>query len=118
MRPTTPELELVGEAVRALRRGRGPSLHPRACAARTRDGEVVTALGLGDRCPEPAAVGVVLGSGSEVATLVTVRHTGEDTTIVETPCSDCRAVLRAHAPGVRIIHLAGGLQVAREADLP
>lgn len=118
MRPTTPELELVGEAVRALRRGRNPSLHPRACAARTRTGEVVTTLGLGDSCPEPAAVAAVLGAGGEVATLVTVRHTGEDTTVVEAPCAECRAVLRRHAPGVRVVHLAGGLQVAGVADLP
>lgn len=118
MRPTTPELALVGEAVRALRRGRGPSWHPTAAAARTRDGEVVTALGLGEHCPEPAAVAAVLASGSEVATLVSVRHTGADSTVVQTPCSSCRAVLRRHAAGVRVLHLDDGLKVAREADLP
>ncbi len=118
MRPTTPELELVGEAVRALRRGGDPVAHPRACAVRTRTGEVVTAVALGDRCPEPAALAVVLAAGSVPITLVAVRHTGADTTTVQTPCPDCRDALLVHAPGVRVLHLAGGLRVAGVEQLP
>lgn len=111
MRPSPPDLELLGEAVRALRRGLGPAEHPTAAAVRTRTGAVHVGLGLGSACPEPVAVAAALAHGQPVATLVAVRHVDADTTRVEAPCAACRAVLQRHAPGVRVLHLADGLRV-------
>lgn len=118
MRPQPADLELVGSAVRALRRGRGPELHPTAAAVRTTTGRVVVGLGLGAGCPEPAAVSAALALGERVETLVAVRHVDADATRVLTPCPDCRRVLVRHAPGARVVHLAGGLAVSLVADLP
>jgi cytidine deaminase len=117
VRPTPTDLELLGEAVRALRRGVGPELHPTAAAVRTSTGAVFTALGLGDRCAEVAAVAGALAAGQRVATVVVVRHVDEDTTRVQTPCRECRDLLTLHAPAVRVLHLDDGLRVARVADL-
>lgn len=111
MRPDPADLELVGAAVSALRKGRGPELHPAAAAVRTRTGRVVTGLGVGG-CPELVAVGAALALGEKVVTLVTVRHVDADATRVCDPCPACRTLLRRHAPGVRVVHLAGGLQVS------
>jgi cytidine deaminase len=111
VRPDPADLELVGAAVSALRRGRGPDLHPAAAAVRTRTGRVVTGLGLGG-CAEPVAVGAALALGEKVVSLVAVRHVDADATRVTEPCPACRALLRRHAPGVRVLHLADGLRVA------
>lgn len=123
-RPGQEDLALVGEAVTALRRGLGPTLHPSASAARSADGVVVTALTLsggaasGGICSEAAAVSAVLAQGRRVATIVTVKHVSDDATRVVAPCGACRSVLLAHAPAVRVVHLADGLRVARVAALP
>jgi cytidine deaminase len=118
VRPQQQDLELVGSAVRALRRGLGPELHPTATAVRTSGGHVHTSLGLGGGCPEPGAIGTALAAGERVSTLVTVRHVSADATRVVAPCRDCRALLLVHAPALRVIHLADGLQVAPVAELP
>lgn len=118
MRPEPADLELVGAAVSALRKGRGPELHPTAAAVRTSSGRVVTGLGLGGACPEPVALGAALALGEQVDRLAAVRHVDADVTRVLTPCRSCRALLRVHAPRVRVVHLADGLQVAPLADLP
>ena len=118
MRPSSLDLELLGEAVRALRRGQGPALHPTAAAVRTQDGAVHVAVGLGTRCAEPAALGAALASGSPVATLVAVVHVDADTTRVVAPCPSCRTLLQRHAPGVRVLHLADGLRVGAVRALP
>ena len=118
MRAQPADLELVGAAVSALRRGRGPELHPTAAAVRTSSGRVVTGLGLGGSCAEPAAVGAALALGEQVEVLAAVRHVDADVTRVAAPCRSCRALLRVHAPGVRVLHLADGLQVAPVAELP
>ncbi len=113
MRPEPADLELVGAAVSALRRGLGPQLHPTAAAVRTSSGQVVSGLGLGPGCPEPVAVGAALALGERVATVVAVRHVSAEATRVTTPCSGCLALLRRHAPAVRVVHLADGLRVDR-----
>ncbi|HEU0101859.1 MAG TPA: hypothetical protein VFR07_06010 [Mycobacteriales bacterium] len=117
MRPEPADLELVGAAVAALRRGLGPELHPRAAAVRTSAGRVVTGLGLGAACAEPVAVGAALALGERVVTLAAVRHVDADATRVTTPCAGCRTVLRQHAPGVRVLLLADGLRVRTLAEL-
>lgn len=118
MRPQQHDLELVGSAVRALRKGLGPELHPTATAVRTSGGHVHTALGLGGGCPEPGAVGTALAAGERISTIVTVRHVNADQTRVVPPCRECRVLLVVHAPAVRVIHLGEGLAVAAIADLP
>jgi len=118
MRCAPEDLELVGAAVSALRRGVGPQLHPAAAAVRTSSGQVVAALGLGAQCAEPAAVAAALALGERVALLVAVRHVSADATRVTAPCRACRTLLVSHAPSVRVVHLAEGLQVSRVADLP
>ena len=116
-RPGAADLELVGAAVRALRRGLGPPRHPAAAAVRTATGALVVALGLDDACPEPAAVAAALAGGNRVATLVAVQHVSADATRVSSPCPACRALLRRHAPGTRVVHLHDGLRVAPVEDL-
>jgi len=118
MRCAPEDLELVGAAVSALRRGAGPLLHPAAAAVRTADGRVVSALALGALCAEPSAVAAALGQGGRAATLVAVRHVTHDATRVTAPCGSCRALLAQHAPGLRVVHLADGLQVSRVGELP
>jgi len=118
MRCGPEDLELVGAAVSALRRGVGPQLHPTAAAVRTASGRVVAGLGLGGLCAEPAAVAAALAQGERVATLVAVRHVTDDATRVTAPCRSCRALLVQHAPSVRVVHLADGLRVDRVEDLP
>lgn len=118
MRPEQSDLELVGSAVRALRKGLGPELHPTASAVRTSGGHVHVALGLGGGCPEPGAVGAALAHGERVSTIVTVRHVDADSTRVVAPCRTCRAQLAVHAPALRVVHLADGLRVARVSELP
>lgn len=118
MRPGPADLELVGAAVRALRRGRGPELHPAAAAVRTSAGRVVVGLGLGAACAEPVALGAALAVGEPVVALAAVRHVSAETTRVTTPCPACRALLDRHAPGVLVLHLADGLAVERVRDLP
>lgn len=118
MRPQQHDLELVGSAVRALRKGLGPELHPTATAVRTSGGHVHTCLGLGGGCSEPGALGTALAAGERASTLVTVRHVNADQTRVVTPCRDCRALLAVHAPALRVVHLGDGLSVALLADLP
>ena len=117
-RPGPAELELVGAAVSALRKGLGPELHPTAAAVRTSTGAVVAGLGLGSSCAETAAVGAALARGERVSALAAVRHVSADATRVTSPCPACRAMLRRHAPDVRVVHLADGLRVARVAALP
>lgn len=118
-RPGEDDLALVGQAVSALRRGLGPDLHPAASAARTDEGDVVVALALRDAlCSEASAVAAVLARGRRVATLATVQHVTEDRTRVVSPCPSCRALLRRHAPAVRVVHLADGLQVSEPGRLP
>ena len=116
-RPGSADLDLVGAAVSALRRGGGPALHPSVAAVRTAGGQVVAGLGLYERCPEPAAVAAALALGEAVASLVAVRHVDADSTRVTTPCAACRAVLRRHAPGLRVVHLRDGLRVAPVSEL-
>lgn len=118
MRPEPADLELVGAAVTALRKGLGPELHPAAAAVRTDSGRVVPGLGLGGACPEPVAVGAALALGERLDVLVAVRHVSSDSTRVTTPCRACRELLRRHAPGVRVVHLAAGLRVDPLAALP
>ncbi len=118
MRPGPADLELVGAAVSALRRGVGPRLHPCASAVRTSAGRVVVGLGLGAACSEPVAVGAALALGERVVALAAVRYVDADATRVVAPCPACRALLRTHAPAVRVVHLADGLRVACVADLP
>lgn len=118
MRPQPADLELVGAAVAALRRGSGPELHPSAAAVRTSGGRVVTGLGLGGRCAEPVAVGAALALGEPVVALVGVRHVDAGAARVTAPCAACRAVLRLHAPDVRVLHLADGLRISPLAGLP
>lgn len=125
MRPGPEELALVGAAVSALRKGLGPALHPSAAAVRTSSGTVVAALGLAltapgqdPRCPEPAALAAALALGERAAVLVAVRHVSDDATRVTTPCRACRALLRAHAPALRVVHLGEGLQVSPVDALP
>ena len=118
MRCAPEDLELVGAAVSALRRGTGPYLHPAAAAVRTADGRVVSALALGALCAEPAVVATALAQGERVATLVAVRHVSDDVTRVTAPCRSCRTLLAQHAPAVRVVHLADGLRVSGLADLP
>ena len=118
MRCAPEDLELVGAAVSALRKGVGPQLHPAAAAVRTASGRVVTGLGLGALCAEPAAVAAALALGERVAALAAVRHVTDDATRVTAPCRACRALLVTHAPSVRVVHLADGLQVSRVEDLP
>ncbi len=118
MRAGPADLELLGEAVRSLRRGLGPPLHPAAAAVRTASGRVVTGLGLGNRCPEPVAVGAALALGERVAVLAAVRHVDADTTRVSPPCPACRDLLREHAPAVKVLHLADGLHVSGVDALP
>ncbi len=118
-RPDEDDLALVGSAVHALRQGLGPDLHPTASAARADDGSVVVALGLRDAvCSEAAVVGAVLAQGRRVATLASVRHVTADQTRVTSPCPSCRALLRRHAPAVRVVHLAEGLKVSAPGQLP
>lgn len=117
MKPETRDLELVGAAVSALRRGLGPGLHPTAAAVRTSGGQVVTGLGLDRLCAEPVAVGAVLALGERAVTLATVRHLGDDATRVTTPCAACRELLTRHAPALRVVHLADGLTVSRVSAL-
>jgi len=118
VRPELAELELVGAAVTALRRGLGPVLHPSAAAVRTSSGRIVTGLGLGAACPEPVAVGAALALGEQVVALAAVRHVDADATRVVTPCRACRLVLRVHAPVVRVLHLADGLRTSGLDALP
>ena len=118
MRPDTADLELIGAAVTALRRGLGPELHPAATAVRTAAGRIVTGLALGTGCAEPVAVGAALALGEPVLTLATVRHVDADRTKVTAPCARCRSLLRVHAPGLRVLHLSEGLRVQALADLP
>ena len=63
MRPEPADLDLVGAAVSALRRGLGPELHPRAAAVRTASGRVVAGLGLGEGSEfrQPMAIAVIGG---------------------------------------------------------
>ena len=117
-RPGPAELELVGAAVTALRKGRGPELHPTAAAVRTSTGAVVAGLGVDRSCAEAVAVGAALARGERVAALAAVRHVSTDATRVTVPCATCRTLLTRHAPAVRVVHLADGLRVARVADLP
>ena len=117
-RPGPGDLELVGAAVRALRRGLGPELHPSAAAARTSAGAVVTGLGVDAACAEAVAVGAALARGERVQALAAVRHVSADATQVTSPCPACRTMLVRHAPAVRVVHLADGLRVARVAQLP
>lgn len=118
-RPGDADLALVGAAVSALRRGAGPDLHPAASAVRTDDGEVVVALALRDAvCSEAAVVAAVLAQGRRIGTLATVHHVTADATRVTAPCPSCRALLRRHAPGVRVVHLADGLKVSPPGQLP
>ena len=118
-RPGELDLALVGQAVSALRRGRGPDLHPTAAAARAEDGTVTAALGVKDfACAEAAVVAAVLASGRHPMTLATVRHVSADATRVIAPCPSCRAMLQRHAPGVRVVHLAEGLRVTPADALP
>ena len=112
------DLELVGAAVTALRKGLGPELHPAAAAVRTSTGRIVTGLALGSGCAEVAAVGAALALGEPVRTLATVRHLDRETTRVTAPCPSCRRMLTTHAPGVRVLHLADGLRVGDLADVP
>ncbi len=116
-RPGAADLELVGAAVSALRRGLGPPRHPAAAAVRTATGEVVVALGLDHACPEPAAVAAALAGGTRVVTLVAVQHVSADATRVSSPCPACRVLLRRHAPAARVLHLRDGLRIARVEDL-
>ena len=116
-RPGESDLVLVGQAVSALRRGRGAPWT--AAAARTSTGEVVVALGLKDFvCAEAAVVAGVLARGAQVDTLVTVRHVSDDATRVVAPCPSCRALLQKHASSARVVHLAEGLRVSRVGALP
>lgn len=117
-RPGPADLELVGAAVTALRKGLGPDLHPTAAAVRTSTGEVVAGLGVDPACAEAVAVGAALARGQRVAALAAVRHVSDDRTRVTVPCEACRAMLARHAPAVRVVHLADVLRVARVADLP
>ena len=119
MRPGPPDLELVGAAVSALRRGLGARLHPSAAAVRTSSGAVVTGLGLGPSvCAEPVAVGAALSRGERVVALAVVRHVDDDATRVTAPCEACRALLRVHAPAVLVVHLADGLRIGPVDALP
>jgi len=117
-RPGAGDLELVGAAVSALRRGLGPDLHPTAAAVRTSTGRLVTGLGLAPVCAEAVAVGAALALGERVAALAAVRHVSADGTRVTAPCGGCRAMLLRHAPAVRVVHLREGLRVARVGELP
>lgn len=112
------DLELVGAAVRALRKGLGPGVHPTAAAVRTSVGQVVTGLGLDTACAEAVAVGAALARGERVTALAAVQHVSADAARVTAPCRACRALLARHAPVVRIVHLADGLKVARVGELP
>lgn len=116
-RPDDAELELVGEAVSALRRAVGtPS---RAAALRTEAGEVITAVSLGTAvCAEGAALGAALSTGQRAVALAAVRHLSEDATRVSAPCAACRQLLRSYAPGVRVVHLSDGLRVSGVDGLP
>lgn len=118
MRPQQNDLDLIGCAVRALRKGLGPHQHPTATAVRTSVGSVHLALGLGDGCPEPGAVGAAQARGERVTTLVTVRHVDADTTRVISPCRPCQQLLARHAPALRVVHLADGLRVTNITDVP
>ena len=117
-RPGPADLELVGAAVGALRRGLGAGLHPAAAAVRTSSGVLVTGLGVDGACPEAVAVGAALARGDRVSALAAVRHVSDDATRVTSPCPSCRTMLLRHAPAVRVVHLADGLRVSRVGDLP
>ncbi len=117
-RPGPADLELVGAAVSALRRGLGPELHPSAAAVRTSAGTVVAGLGVDGACAEAVAVGAALARRERVSALAAVRHVSADATRVTAPCPACRAMLLRHAPAVRVVHLADGLRVARVGALP
>lgn len=116
-RPDDAELQLVGQAVSALRRAAGTPT--RAAALRTDDGEVVTAVSLGPAvCAEAAALAAALSHGTRPVAVVAVRHLSEEATRVSAPCGSCRQLLRSYAPGIRVVHLNDGLRVAGVDGLP
>ncbi len=116
-RPDDAELQLVGEAVSALRRAVGTPT--RSAAVRTESGDVVTAVSLGTAvCAEGAALSAALSTGQRVVALVAVRHLSDDATRVSAPCPACRQLLRSYAPGVRVVHLSDGLRVSGVDALP
>ena len=114
-RPTDDDLALVGQAVEVL--GRPVASRSRAAAAvRTSSGSVFQGFALGGACAEPVAVVAALAAGQRVTALAVVAR-GAGTRVV-TPCASCRALLTAYAPGVSVLHVAGGLRVAPVAELP
>ena len=116
-RPDDAELQLVGDAVSALRRAVGSPT--RAAAVRTEDGDVLTAVSLGPAvCAEAAALATALSRGTKAVALVAVRHLSDDATRVSAPCAGCRQLLRSYAPGIRVVHLNDGLRVSGVDGLP
>ncbi|MFD3486476.1 cytidine deaminase family protein [Streptomyces sp. NPDC058665] len=97
--------ELVDAATRLIvARAKGDD-HTVACAARDRDGRIVTGLNVYHFTGGPCAELVTIGAAAAVGAydLVTVVAVGSDGRSVLPPCGRCRQVLLDYFPRVDVI---------------
>ncbi|MFI6083993.1 cytidine deaminase family protein [Streptomyces sp. NPDC051217] len=97
--------ELVDAATRlVVARAKGDD-HTVACAARDRDGRIVTGLNVYHFTGGPCAELVTIGAAAAVGAydLVTVVAVGSDGRGVLPPCGRCRQVLLDYFPRVEVV---------------
>ncbi|WP_329385934.1 cytidine deaminase family protein [Streptomyces sp. NBC_01716] len=100
--------ELVDTATRLIvARAKGDD-HTVACAARDRDGRIVTGLNVyhftGGPCAELVTIGAAAAVGAyDLVTVVAVGRDGSDGRSVLPPCGRCRQVLLDYFPRVDVI---------------
>ncbi|WP_405797634.1 cytidine deaminase family protein [Streptomyces sp. NBC_01506] len=97
--------ELVDAATRLVVAHAKGDDHTVACAARDRDGRIITGLNVYHFTGGPCAELVTIGAAAAVGAydLVTVVAVGSDSRGVMPPCGRCRQVLLDYFPQVEIV---------------
>lgn len=94
--------------------------HTMACAARARDGRIITGLNVYHFTGGPCAELVTIGAAAAVGAydLVTVVAVGNEGRGVQSPCGRCRQVLLDYFPRIEVVvRTANGLRAVPVREL-